>query len=108
MTEPKQPSSRRKQQRRRRSPAARAAELWRPVAPLEAPAPIAPAEDPTAVLRSIGEPPLQGQGVIAEHYLAAVVEQAAGLATALAAASGLLAPAEGETDDETHDDTAAD
>jgi hypothetical protein len=84
-------SSRRKQQRRRRSPAARAAELWRPVAPLDAPRPIVPAADPTAVLRSLGEPPLQGQGVIAEHYLAAVVEQAAGLATALAAASGLLA-----------------
>lgn len=90
MSEGNQQSSRRKQQRRRRSPAARAAELWRPVAPLDPPEPITPAPDPTAVLRSLGEPPLQGQGVIAEHYLAAVVEQAAGLATALAAASGLL------------------
>lgn len=84
-------SSKRKQSRRRRSPAARAAELWRPVAPIEAVEPITPATDPAALLRSLGEPPLQGQGVIAEHYLAAVVEQAAGLATALAAASGLLA-----------------
>jgi hypothetical protein len=90
-------SSKRRQQRRRRSPAARAAELWRPVAPLPDPEPITPAPDPAAVLRSIGEPPLQGQGVIAEHYLAAAVEQAAGLATALAAASGLLAPS--STDD---------
>jgi hypothetical protein len=92
-------SSKRRQQRRRRSPAARAAELWRPVAPLPAPEPITPAPDPAAVLRSIGEPPLQGQGVIAEHYLAAAVEQAAGLATALAAASGLLA-LPSATDDE--------
>lgn len=89
---------RKQQQRRRRSPAARAAALWSPVAPLEAPEPIAPATDPTAVLRSLGEPPLQGQGVVAEHYLAAVVEQAAGLATALAAAGGLLA--QPETDDD--------
>jgi hypothetical protein len=93
-----QQSSRRKQQRRRRSPAARAAELWRPVAPLDPPQPITPAPDPTSVLRSLGEPPLQGQGVIAEHYLAAVVEQAAGLATALAAASGLLVHDDSDTD----------
>ena len=39
---------------------------------------------PTALLRSLGDPPLQGQGAAAEHYLAAVVERAAGLATALA------------------------
>ena len=84
-------SSKRKQARRRRSPAARSAELWRPVAPIAEVAPVTPAPDPAALLRSLGEPPLQGQGVIAEHYLAAVVEQAAGLATALAAASGLLA-----------------
>jgi hypothetical protein len=55
------------------------------------PAPIVPAGDPTAMLRSLGDPPLQGQGAVAEHYLAAVVEKAAGLATALALAAGLLA-----------------
>lgn len=94
-----QQSSKRKQQRRRRSPAARSAELWKPVAPLPEPEPIEPAADPAALLRSLGEPPLQGQGVIAEHYLAAAVEQAAGLATALAAASGLLAqPADDDGD----------
>jgi hypothetical protein len=65
-------------------------DLWRPVAPLEAPAPIRPAPDPTALLRSLGDPPLQGQGQVAGHYVAAVVEKAAGLATALAAAAGLL------------------
>ena len=57
---------------------------------LEDPAPIVPAADPAMVLRSLGDPPLQGQGAVAEHYLAAVVERAAGLATALAAAGGLL------------------
>jgi hypothetical protein len=58
---------------------------------LAEPAPIAPAPDPTALLRSLGDPPMPGQGAVAEHYLAAVIERAAGLATALAAAAGQLA-----------------
>ena len=66
-------------------------DLWRPVPQLADPAPILPAADPTALVRSLGDPPLQGQGAVAEHYLAAVVERAAGLATALAVAAGLLA-----------------
>jgi hypothetical protein len=68
--------------------------LWRPVPQLGELAPITPAADPTALLRSLGDPPLQGQGAVAEHYLAAVIERAAGLATALAASAGLLASAE--------------
>jgi mannitol/fructose-specific phosphotransferase system IIA component len=50
-----------------------------------------PSGDVTATLRSLGDPPLQGQGAVAEHYVAAVVERAASLATALAASAGLLA-----------------
>lgn len=69
---------------------ARPVELWRPVPQLPDPEPIFPASEPTAVLRSLGDPPLPGQGAVAQHYLAAVVERAAGLATALAAAAGLL------------------
>jgi len=54
-----------------------------------------PAADPAALLLSLGEVPLPGQGAVAGHYVAAVVERAAGLATALAAAAGMLAePAE--------------
>ncbi len=60
------------------------------------PAPITPASDPTAVLSSLGDPPLQGQGAVAEHYMAAVIEKAAGLATALAASGGLLGGPEAE------------
>jgi len=52
--------------------------------------PIEPAEDPTALLRSLGEPPLPGHGTVAQHYLTAVVERSAALATALAASAGLL------------------
>ena len=87
---------RRSSNRRRRSSGPKRVDLWRPVPQLPDPEPIRPAEDPTALLRSLGDPPLLGQGAVAEHYLAAVVERAAGLATALAAAGGLLAePDEG-------------
>lgn len=81
----------RKASRRRRSARAKAVELWAPVPPLPEPTPIAPAVDPAALVRSLGDPPMPGQGAVAEHYLAAVVERAAGLATALAAAAGQLA-----------------
>jgi hypothetical protein len=87
MTQPQ----RRNNRRGRRPKAAKPLELWRPVPQLPEPEPISPADDPTAVLRSLGDPPLPGQGAVAGHYMAAVVERAAGLATALAAANGLLA-----------------
>ncbi|MCU1497080.1 MAG: hypothetical protein JWM47_1033 [Acidimicrobiales bacterium] len=85
-------SSRRKQQSRRRGGnKPKPVELWRPVPQLGDPRPIVPATDPAMLLRSLGDPPLHGQGAAAGHYLAAVVEQASRLATALAAGSGLLA-----------------
>lgn len=81
---------RRKQGRRRRSPKPKSTELWKPVAPLGDPAPIVPAPDATAVLTSLGGLQLPGQGTAPEHYVEAVVERAAGVATALAAAAGQL------------------
>ena len=68
--------------------------LWHPSAVLPPPEPISLASDPAAMLRSLGPPPLPGQDAIAEHYLAAVVERAAGLAIALAASVDLLAPSD--------------
>jgi hypothetical protein len=82
---------RNRSRRRRGGQKAKRADLWRPVPQLAEPAPIVPAPEPSALLRSLGDPPLQGQGAVAEHYLAAVAERAAGLATALAVAAGLLA-----------------
>ena len=70
---------------------ARSLDLWRPVSPLPPVEPIVPASDPTALLRSLGDPPLPGQ--VAEHYMAAVIDRAAILATALAASAGLLGEA---------------
>jgi hypothetical protein len=91
------PGRRSSSRRRRPNKAApTAAELWRPVPQLPEPERIVRADDPTAVMRSLGDPPLQGQGAVAEHYLAAVVERAADVATALAAAAGLL----GQLDEE--------
>ncbi|MDP8986941.1 MAG: hypothetical protein M3N11_01120 [Actinomycetota bacterium] len=88
MSPARRPSSRR---RRPKKATPTAAALWRPVPQLPEPEPIVRADDPAAVLRSLGDPPLQGQGAVAEHYLAAVVERSAYVATALAAAAGLLA-----------------
>lgn len=81
-------------------------DLWRPVPQLNEPEPVAPAADPGALVRSLGDPPLQGQGAVAEHYLAAVVERSAGLATALAATGDLLAGPDDEDDDPSGDDAA--
>ncbi len=53
---------------------------------------IRPAADPTALIRSLGPPPLPGGETAAEHYFAVVYERAAALAVALAAASDLLDP----------------
>ena len=78
------------QQQQQPQRAHRRVDIWRPVPPLPPAALIAPAPDPTALIRSLGDPPLRFHE--ADHYLAAVVERAAGLAAALAASGGLLAP----------------
>lgn len=85
--------ARRNQSRRPRpadgGPAAR--DPWARVpAPPEA-EPIVPASDPSALIRSLGVPPLPGQTAVAEHYLAAVIARAATVASALAASADLLA-----------------
>lgn len=85
-------------QRKRGGGKAKPVDIWRPVPPLPEPTPISPAPDPTALLRSIGAPPLRGRSDVAEAYLLAVAERAAGLATALAAAAGLLAEPSAEGD----------
>lgn len=66
-------------------------DFWRAVPEVGLPSPVSPAADPTALLRSLGRPPLPGQAS-ADRYMATVIERAAGLATAVAASAGLLAP----------------
>lgn len=88
---PDRPQPQAAQGRRRRSKKSKPLDLWRAVPPLGEAEPVVVADDPTAMLRSLGDPPLQGQGAVAQHYMAAVVERAAGLAAALAASADLLA-----------------
>jgi hypothetical protein len=61
-----------------------------PVALVRAP------DDPSAMIRSLGPPPLPGRETIAEHYFAAAFDKAARRAVALAAASGLMDMSETE------------
>lgn len=49
-------------------------------------------DDPAAVARSLGSPPLPGHERIAEHYFTVVYERAVQTAGALAAAGGLIDP----------------
>jgi hypothetical protein len=52
---------------------------------------VRPTPDPGALVRSLGAPPLAVDAGLAERHLTAVYEEAVRAATALAAASGLLA-----------------
>ena len=79
------------QQRPARPVETRATDIWRPVPPLPDPDPIVPAGDPTAMVRSLGDPPLPGVGVVAQRNFVLVTARAAALATALAASADLLA-----------------
>lgn len=93
MNEPRRNKSSRNRRRGGGAAKARQGDLWAPVPALADPVPIEPSTDPRMLLRSLGDPPLSGQGAVAEHYLGAVVDRASGLATALAAAAGLLGEA---------------
>lgn len=95
MNEPRRKQGSKNRRRGNGGSKPRPVDLWQPVPALPDPVPIQPANDPRMLVRSLGDPPLSGQGAVAEHYIGAVVDRAAGLATALAAAAGLLGePAE--------------
>ena len=70
---------------------------------------VRPAHHPTAVVRSLGDPPLGKFASNAQHYYDAVYEKAQQFAVAVAAANGLLVMEEsGESGDaDTGDDTEA-
>jgi len=63
------------------------------------PAPIRAAQRPTALIQSLGPPPLPN-GAIAEHYFEVIYERAAALAIALAASAGLSGIDDGDEDDQ--------
>ncbi len=84
--------NRRKSQGRRRggNQKAKPIDLWRPVPPLSDLEPIRPVTDPTALVRSLGDPPLAGQDHTALQNIALIASRASKRAEALAAATGLL------------------
>jgi hypothetical protein len=57
------------------------------------PAPIRPTDNPTALIHSLGPPPLPNS-TAARHYFDAIYERAAALAIALATSAGLTEPGE--------------
>jgi len=76
---------------KRRPPAKRiTADIWRDAGPLLDVEPVIPSNDPTVLLRSLGEPPLQGAEAVLLQY-ATVIERSASIAAALALSAGVLA-----------------
>lgn len=69
---------------------AQKADIWRETEPLPLLEKIIVSRDATALLRSLGEPPMNG-AIEAGYTFGAVVERAAGIATALAFSAGILA-----------------
>jgi hypothetical protein len=82
--------SRSKQRRRSQAKRPTAIDVWRVPGPLPEIEPITPSDDPGALLRSLGDPPMNN-GHVAGHYFDAVVERAAAMAGALALSADLLA-----------------
>src|SRR5687768_5052091 len=93
---------RRRQGQAQRNQRQGGAAFWGDASTLPAPRPdVRITEDPAAVARSLGPPPLTGQETIAEHYFSVVYDRAVMLAGAVATAAGMI------TDDEPDDAEAA-
>ncbi len=76
-------------QRRRQRGRAKTVDIWRPAGDLPPVAPIEVADDPTALLRSLGSPPPLG-GKDIGYYFESVVTQSTQIARALALSVELL------------------
>lgn len=83
----------------RSQPRQTGAGFWGDVSRLPEPkAEVRISDDPAAVVRSLGTPPLPGHEIIAEAYFAAVYDRVVSLAGALATAAGLATADEAEAD----------
>jgi hypothetical protein len=87
--------------RRRRSPSGSRStqRFWGGADRAEPPQPISAVDDPTAMITSLGPPPLGVHSGSATHYLDAMYQKASGVAVALAASADLL-ESPGDRDDE--------
>ena len=85
----------RRRNRKRRNKSKATQEYWGDNAKLPDPtSDIRITNDPSAVVRSLGRPPLPGNEHASEAYFTAVYGRAVGLASALAAAGDLIEPEE--------------
>ena len=95
---PKSDGSKRKPKRKRRgrggapqAPTAKTAgDFWGDADSLPPVDAVTLTSDPSAVVRSLGRPPLAGHEAVSEHYFRAVYEQAVTLAGVLATAGDLI------------------
>ena len=88
-------NSGRRRNRKRRNKSKATQEYWGDNSKLPDPtSDIRITTDPSAVVRSLGRPPLPGNEHASEAYFTAVYGRAVGLASALAAAGDLIEPEE--------------
>ncbi len=85
--------SRQGNQRRRPATKRAATDIWRLPEPLPDLEPVVPTSDATALIRSLGDPPLSASSDVALQF-AIVIERTAAIAAALALSAELLADAE--------------
>ena len=89
-------AQRSRNQRRRGGNRPKPVDVWSCPRPLPDIEPIAQASEAGAMLRSLGDPPMNN-GTAAGHYFNAVIERASAIAVALSLSADLLAT--GEADD---------
>jgi hypothetical protein len=87
------PQSRHGNQRQRASSKRATTDIWRQPAPLPDLEHVSPTDDATALIRSLGDPPLTGSTDVALQF-AIVIDRAAAVAAALAHSAELLADEE--------------
>jgi len=85
-----QPQRRNDQRRRQKSNQPVGLDIWRTPGALPPIQPIEVADDPAALLKSLGEPPLYGRTDV-NPYFQHAIERSAGIAAALALSVDLLA-----------------
>jgi acyl-CoA reductase-like NAD-dependent aldehyde dehydrogenase len=84
------PRQRAANQRRRSATKRAPADIWRDTGPLGEVVPVTPSNDATALVRSLGEPPLAGGEAVLLQF-ATVIERSASIAAAVALSAGVLA-----------------
>ena len=84
------PGQRPGNQRRRQRAKRTTADIWRDSGPLPDVEPVTPSNDPTALIRSLGDPPTANAETVLFQY-ATVIERSASIAAGLALSAGVLA-----------------